>query len=170
MKPHKHIDYLLGIANGRMWAIAKLKFAGVSNCDLIYFFVMKIRSVLESSAVVFHSMATDDDTNNLERIQKSFCHVLLGHNYVNYEDALKLLDMESLKERRDILCLNFALKCLSNPKFKNLFERTPDYDYSVRNQRKFQEPQCSKARYQNSPLVYLTRILNQYFDKLPATR
>ena len=78
--------------------------------------------------------------------------------------------MESLGERRDILCLNFALKCLSNPKFKNLFIKSPDYDYSVRKQRKFQEPQCAKARYQNSPLVYLTKILNQYFDGLPAAR
>ena len=169
MKPHKHIEYLLSIANKRMWAISKLKFAGASNCDLKYFFIMKIRSVLESSAVVFHSMLTEDDAKNLERIQKSFCHVLLGHMYNNYEEALEQLDLESLGERRETLCLNFALKCLRNQKFKNLFNRTPPNDHYLINQpRRFLEPQCSTSRYQNSPLVYLTKILNQYFEREPT--
>ena len=65
MKPHKQIGHIISIVNKRFWAIPKLKRAGVSNNDIKYFYIMKIRSVLESSAVVFHSMLTNDDTSDL---------------------------------------------------------------------------------------------------------
>ena len=71
MKPHTHITYLLSIVNGRMWAITKLKLAGVCDVDLKHFYIMKIRSVLEWSAVVFHSMSTIEDSDFL-----SYCNGL----------------------------------------------------------------------------------------------
>ena len=70
---------------------------------------MKIRSVLEWSAVVFHSMSTIEDSDNLERIQKTFCHIVMGFRYVDYDQSLLYLDLEKLSARRTDLCLNFAL-------------------------------------------------------------
>ena len=66
MKPHKHVKYMLSIVYKRMLAITKLKRAGVSDDDLKYFYVMKLRCVLETSVAVFHSMLTHDNTSDIE--------------------------------------------------------------------------------------------------------
>ena len=165
MKPHIHVQYLLSIVNKRMWAVSKLKLAGVCDFDLTHFYIMKIRSVLESNAVVFHSMLTMDDSDNIERIQKSVCHIIMGSRYISYEESVLYLDLENLRDRRTQLCLNFALKCSNSGKFKHLFELVPLDDHNIRHRRTFLEPQCTTERYRNSPLVYLTRLLNQHLEK-----
>ena len=37
--------------------------------------------------------------------------------------------------------------------------------YSTRNQLTFLEPNCATKRYQDSPLPYLTKLLNNYFKE-----
>ena len=160
MKPRIHVQYILTIVNKRMWAMSKLKKAGVPDSDLKYFYVMKLRSVLESAAVVFHSMITIEDGQNIERIQKTAARIIMGDRYKSYEHSLRFLDLESLQDRREKLCLSFALKSLKNVRFKHLFEPTPNVDYRFRNVKRFKEPQYDTSRYNNSPLVYLTRLLN----------
>ena len=80
-----------------------------------------IRSVLEVSAVVWHSSLSNINTSDLERVQKTALKVILKENYKDYKSALSLLNLETLSERREILCLRFAKKCLKLQKFKNLF-------------------------------------------------
>ena len=48
--------------------------------------------------------------------KKSACKLILSENYRSYENALKTLDIESLSDKREILCLEFAMKCLRNEK------------------------------------------------------
>ena len=164
MKPHTHINYIISIANKRIWAIPKLKKAVVSDEDLKYFYVMKIRSVLESSAVVYHSMLTIDDREDIERVQRVVIRTIMGTRYQSYEDSLTFLNLEELSVRRDELCLAFALKCLNSAKFGHIFIPTPNVGYNVRELRRFVEPKCDTERYRKSPLVYLTRLLNEYFS------
>ena len=121
---------------------------------------MKLRSVLETSVAVFHSMLTHDNTTDIERISKTVAKIILGTRYTSYEDALQFLNLESLEKRRGDLCLSFALKCLTNPKFEHLFEPTPKVDYKLRDVRKFVVPHCDKSRSQSSTLIYLTHLLN----------
>ena len=99
MKPHKHTKYILSIVNKRMWAISKLKRAGVSDQDLKYFYTMKLRSVLESLAVVFHSMLTKEDSTNIERVQKSVVRLIMGSRYQSYETSLKYIQMTAPTHR-----------------------------------------------------------------------
>ena len=120
MKPHRHVKYMISIANKRVWSISKLKKAGVSDADLIYFFFMKIRSVLETAVPVFNSMLTK--------------------RHDSYEDSLIHLSLEKLSYRRENICLDFALSCLNSHKFKHIFTPTPDLS-------KFIEPKCDTERY-----------------------
>ena len=41
--------------------------------------------------------------------------------YTHYEDALEKVDLQSLRERKDELCLNFAEKCIKNDTLKSMF-------------------------------------------------
>ena len=164
MKPRIHIEYILSIVNRRIWALQKLKFAGVCDEDLKYFFIMKLRSVLETSAPVFHSMLNIENSDDLERVQKIVVSIIMGNRYTTYEAALSYLDLQTLAERRVKICLDFALKCLKNPKFSKLFVPIPPDVHNLRETRSFLEPQCTTERYRNSPLVYLIRQLNEYFE------
>ena len=49
-----------------------------------------------------------ENTDDLERMQKSFCKIVLKEKYISYENALLKLNMESLQERRTNLSLKFA--------------------------------------------------------------
>ena len=83
---------------------------------------MYIRSKLDSSSVVWHSSLNEKEINSLERCQKAAVKVILEkNNYKNYEDALKMLDLDSLQVRRKKQCLKFAKDCLKNEKMKKLF-------------------------------------------------
>ena len=149
MKTRKHIDHILKIAYKRLWAIRKLKKAGISDIDILHFYNMKIRSVLESNCVVFHSMLTLEETQDIERIQKIVVKIILEHKYIDYIQGCLVLGITTLKLRRIKLCLNFGLKCLSNSKFKNLFQ--PNSNLTVRNPDKFDIPLAKTTRYCNSP-------------------
>jgi hypothetical protein len=161
MKPHRHVEHILGICYKRLWAILKLKKAGVPNWDILHFYFMKIRSVLESNCVIYHSMLTQDDTDDIERVQKIVLTVLLADDYLDYHQACISLDLQSLQVRRTKLSLNFALKCLSSDKFKTLFKL--NIHTNIRNPDKFDVPFAHSSRYMNSPKLYLTRLLNSHF-------
>ena len=116
MKPSKHVSYIISIANKRIWAIAKLKLAGVSDKDLSDFFIIKMRSVLECACPVFHSLLTIENSDDIERVQKNVVYMILADRFSSYSEGLEYLGLESLKKRREDLCLAFALKCLYSTK------------------------------------------------------
>ena len=162
MKTDRHVEHILGISYKRIWAIRKLKKAGVSDSDILHFFFMKIRSVLESNCVVYHSMLTQDNTNDIERIQKIVFRVILDHRYIDYHQACLSLNVQTLQTRRIKLSLPFGLKCLSSDKFKHIFKPNITHT-SIRNPDKFDVPLARTTRYYNSPKLYITRLLNAHF-------
>ena len=80
--------------------------------DLKDIYILFVRSLLEQSAVVWHSSLTKENEQDLERVQKNALRIILKNNYQTYKKALIRLGMETLNERRQKLCLNFAQKCL----------------------------------------------------------
>ena len=97
MKTNKHIQFILQISYKRMWAISKLAKAGISPKDVIHFFNVKIRSVLETNCPVFHSMMTKEQSDDIERLQKFLLRTLLRHRYTTYEEACILYIASKLR-------------------------------------------------------------------------
>ena len=136
--------------------------------DLIHIYILLIRSILETSCQVFHSQLTEEDSDDIERIQKIVARIILGDQYIDYSTALPQINLEPLKIRREKLCLKFALKCLHNKTHSSLFVKNVSSDHYHRTLPIFVEPTCGKSRYQNSPVPYLTKILNKYFQENPV--
>ena len=168
MKTNRHIEHILKISYKRIWAISKLSKAGIHPKDIIHFFNVKIRSVLESSCPVFHSMITKEQSNDIERLQKILLRIILKDSYKSYEQACKSFAILTLEQRRKQLCLKFALRILENKKFKDFFTLNINSN-NVRKQEKFIVPFARTSRYKNSPKVYLTRLLNEHFKNNPTT-
>ena len=161
MKTYRHTEHILAISYKRIWAIRKLKNSGVSDQDILYFYFMKIRSVLESNCVIYHPLLTKDESDNIERIQKIVLKIILGHRYSDYHQACIFLQVQNLHLRRVQLSLTFGLKCTQSEKFKHLFTMNPNTN--LRNPNKFDLPMAKSSRYFNSPRLYITRLLNDHF-------
>ena len=72
---------------------------------------------------MWHSSLSQENSEDLERVQKAAVKLILGKNYENYEDALIETDLDSLKNRREELCKKFAMKCVNseNVRVRSLF-------------------------------------------------
>ena len=69
--------------------------------------------------------------------------------------------MEKLKDRREMLCLNFAKKCLRNSKAESMFPIN-NSKRIVRNQNRFHVNFAARERYRKSAIPYMQNLLNDY--------
>ena len=88
--------------------------------------------------------------------------IILGDKYLSYNNALKVLDLQSLKERREDLCLKFAKKCLIVPKLQRMFPRTHhNHDMDKRRSEYYQVKRGLTERLRRSAIPYMQRLLNE---------
>ena len=108
-------------ANTRLELLRKVASFNPPVQDLKDIYILFVRSILEQSAPVWHSGLTDEDTTNLERVQKSAIKIILRNSYKNYEHGLRILGLETLELRRKQLCFNFAKKYVKDKSFGKYF-------------------------------------------------
>ena len=70
---------------------------------------------------MWHSSLTEENREDLERVQKAALKVILKKDYLSYEDALKVTNLQSLDERRQMIAMRFANNCLKNENYSKLF-------------------------------------------------
>ena len=137
-----------------------------SRQDLKHVYLTFIRSVLEQSAVVWHSSLTEKNKKDLERVQKVAVKIIMGTKFLSYKEGLRTLNIQSLDTRRTNLCLRFAKNCLKNEKMKDLF---PVKKYAlkmkIRRQKKFRTKKYRTARMKKSSLPYMRALLNEENEK-----
>ena len=148
----------------RLWIIRRLQNLGADEGVLVDIFKKQVRSILEFGAPVWHSGLTAKESEVIERVQKSFCHILLGREYKSYKFALYKLNLNSLVQRRKKLCLRFALKAEKHEKFKHWFKTTVKTRCTRLKQPKYVPVVANHARMENSPLCYLTKLLNDHYN------
>ena len=127
---------------------------------------MFVRSLLEQSRTVWHSMLTSENEHDLERVQKSAVRIISKNNYRNYEKECNRLNLISLKDRREMLCLSLAKKSINNPKMAHLFVKNDKkHEMKTRYPESYIVNHANTSRLQNSPIIYMQRILNEYLRK-----
>ena len=102
------------------------------------------------------------DRQDLERVQKAALRVILRGDYDNYEQALSVLNLESLNQRRESMALKFAKNSLNNPQFSKLFPpRESKHGMIARNSEKFYIKKSNTLRHKESSVPFLQRLLNK---------
>ena len=138
--------------------------SNISDLKLIY--NQYIRSVLEYGSNVWHSSLTQQNRNDIERLQKSSVKIILKNNYQSYTEALKFLNMESLDKRREKMNLNFAKKCLKIDNMKTLFPLcSKSHNMKTREILKFKENKAKTQRYKSSAVISMQKELNKDFQR-----
>ena len=120
----------------------------------------EVRSLLEIAVPAWHSGLTDSQSQEIERVQKVAMSILLG-KWLPSEQARQILDLEPLATRRENICKRFAKKTL-NSRHSDIFERKPEsHSHNLRFKEPFVQAKCNTQRFYDSPVNFMTRILNE---------
>ena len=160
LKWSKNNEMLVKKGYQRMMILRKLYSFKVEVCDLVEIYVLYIRSILEHSCQVWHLNITEEEAMDLDRVQKVAFKIILQDNYIDYEHALESLHLETLKARRNNLCLKFAKKCVKHPKANEMFPLNTAVDCNTRDREIFYVQPARTNRLHDSTLHQLQRVLN----------
>ena len=115
-------------------------------------------------SVCFHSSLSSELSQKLELQQKRSLAIILGPQYRSYSHATSSLQLPRLDTLREKACLKWARKAQANPQHYHLFPLTKS-QMETRNKKNFLEYFCHTTKYYNSPVPYMTRLLNQTSEK-----
>ena len=144
----------------KLWMLRRLKANGANRKELSDVYIKHVRSVIENSAVVWHSGLTQPNRIDIERVQKAACSIILGKNYHNYEYALTVLGFETLDKRRETLCYKFAEKSYKSEHFSSWFVPDKKEINTRRKMKVVKDALTRTARFEKSALPYMTKLLN----------
>ena len=99
----ENTDYLVKKAYKRMNLLRKFSSFTKSKEEKKEIYILYIRSIFEQSYTVWHTSITQENSNDIERVQKSALKIILANEYNkynNYQQALLKLNLDSLKIRR----------------------------------------------------------------------
>ena len=123
--------------------------------------MMYIRTVLEYNSSVWFSSITQEENNDIERVQKCACKIILKGEYTDYNAALARLKIQTLSERRKMLAKRFAVKCTKSEKFQNLFPVNDKQFMDLRKSEKYTVNFSRTLRLCKSSIPAMQRLLNQ---------
>ena len=134
---------------------------GASLEDMRDVYCKQVRSILEFGVPVWSNGITLEEVAEIERVQKSFLHIVLGKNYQSYEAGIDDLVLDTLEDRRLQLCNKFAFKSSKDSKHSSWFKPYENFGAKTRSTKfKYREPLGRLDRYKESPIPFLTNLLN----------
>jgi uncharacterized spore protein YtfJ len=115
LKWNTNTVYIIKRAVKRLYLLKVLKGYNAAMEDLKAFYTGVIRSVLEYGAQIWNGNLTVEQSNDIERLQKRALRIILPG--MSYDHALRQSNLKTLKERRDVMCVDM-IKKMSNPGHK----------------------------------------------------
>ena len=166
LKWHENTKYIVKKANQKMRLLHKFSKFTTNKSHLIHIYKSQVRGNLEYCSTVWHSGLTEADTKDIERVQRAAVKIFMGNKYQGYEQALKFLKLDSLKERRLKMALTFAKRSLKLENFSKLFPlNESDHLMSKRNPQKYVINISNTERHKKSAVPFLQKLLNEDYSK-----
>ena len=112
--------------------------------------------------MIWHSTLTQEDCDNLERVQKNALRNILKERYISYEISLNIVQLETLFKRREKLLYSFGKKSTIIEQTKHLFKRKEtSHSMNTRNTEKYEVIHANTERLRKSTVPYIQRLLNK---------
>lgn len=165
----RHVEEIKKKFRSRFWSLIHLRRAGIKGSELLSLFNVFLRPVIEYCSIVYHSMLTAGQSDELERLQKQVIKLAFGWDR-NYAAVCAEQDISTLKERRENHLDHFIHKSIQSERFGELwFPRRELATHNIRDRKPFKETKARTARYFNSPLSYMRRRANQLYAEYNET-
>ena len=150
-------SYIIKKAYQRLEILKKLYSFHIPIQDLVQIYTLYVRSILEFNCCVWHYNITLEERNDIERVQKVACKIMLKKDYTSYAQALKKLGLQTLDDRRHKLCEKFAKNCVKGPlQVSEMFPRD-----LTRHSNKYQVTFARNERLLQSAIPQMQRLLNR---------
>jgi len=101
------VNAIASNAASRVHFLKRLKRAGIPTKDLLHLYTAIVGPVLEYACPVWHYALTAGQCNTIENIQKRAIRMIYSESDNDYETALIVASMDSLKDRRETLMVRF---------------------------------------------------------------
>ena len=148
--------------NARMQLLRELQSFGATHDEMVHFWILFCRSVLEQSCVVWGTSLTQENIDNLERTQKTFTKLVLREKFKSYENALLLLNMDNLETRRKDMILRFAKNGIKNQTLNDLFPINEKiHKMNKRTNEKYEVNFANTDRLKNASIITMQKLLNE---------
>ena len=155
------INSMVSKSSCRLYMLCCLKRFGVPVSDLISVYIGYVRPIVEYACPVWHGSINIKQSQQIERIQKRACRIIIGSTYTSYAEALSVTGLQTLEERRHHLCTQFARKCCTSGKYSGWFPlNNRTHTMNLRNTHTYQVPRFRTSRYGNSAIPHLIKLLN----------
>ena len=93
LKWHENTAYICQRGYERLWLLRRLKGLGATEIELLDVYDKQVRSMLELAVPVWQPALTQQESKQIERVQKAAFHIILGTNYENYENAIDMINL-----------------------------------------------------------------------------
>ena len=158
---NSHVNDVVSKSSKRVYLLVQLKRAKVPIQDILQFYSVCVRPILEYASTVFHYSIPKYLSDEIERVQKRALRIVYPN--LHYEDALVEAGMESLYARRQKACDKLFKQILEDPnhKLNNLIPRTDaSTNYQLRNDKKIHVPKFCTERFKNTYIIASCLNLN----------
>ena len=158
-----HLKILQRKFKSRIWALRHLKRNGFKQSELVRVYKSMIRPLPEYCSPVFHTMISQSDSLELERIQMQALKGIFGWK-LSYSVLLEKRGIERLDVRRENGFLELAKKMQQSSCFAHWFplrlNRRPELRPTGE---KFKVYRAASECYARSPLNVMRRKLNDFY-------
>ena len=158
-----HVSEIVKKANKCIFIIRRAKQFQFSLRTLVTLYQWYVRTTLEYAAPVWHPGLTERQHEQLERVQRRCARIMLGQQYRGYEDALEVLHLSTLRDRRQMLTLRLGRSILKSPDHRSLLppSMAEVHGRATRHGNRLQVPARTTARYGNTFVPYVVNLLNE---------
>ena len=163
LKWDAQVDHMCKCANKRLFMLRSLKRFIFNVSELTTVYVGYISPLLEYSDAIWHSSLTVKQSNTLERVQKRACRIILGVNYISYDNAVSVCKLDSLSARREQHSLKFAQSLAKSERTNMLLppSRSEVHGRQLRNAAHISKLRARTSRFAESPIPYYINLLNK---------
>ena len=148
------------IVDSNLWVLKRLSEFGVSIERLLETYKLRIRVFVEQNVPLWMYNISQKMSAKIERLQKVALYILLGRNAdKDYFVNLSMLDLDTLKDRRDKIAEKFAGKVLKHPQHRKMFQFI--LSDRTRSGKKILVPWARTQRYARSTVPSLGRLINE---------
>ena len=164
LKWTKNTSDIVSRAMNKLWIVRRLKELGADPPELIDMYTKHCRSILEYAVPAWQGAVTAQEKQDIERVQKVALRIIFGDQYNGYSTALKISGLDTLETRRNNICLKFAIKAEKHSKHRNWFKQKQIVNTRQKVEKYF-KPMARTERLKNSPICFLTSLLNKHHLK-----
>ena len=159
----KHVDQITSKASKCIFILIHARKFQFSIKTLLTLYVWFVRTTLEYACPVWHPGLTNQQHLKIERVQKRCLRIILGREYTHYPEALQRLNIASLYDRREQLCLRFGKSILRSPKHRDLLPPAMHqvHGRNTRRRNRLRPVLARTSRYEKTFIPYIVKRLNE---------